>query len=198
MVYMLFCYSVLHIFSLPRENSLTIFTCENVFELQSLLHYQAYCTGKYSNSIYKQGVIFNSHKSGQQDVHAMPFLAGFWFKILTIGSHFFLVHIWLSTRKINSYLVSLMMRENVNEFLCWKHLPGVGIREIINTLAQLWKPHGTSSWTPAAQTQWQSQLEGHRATSPAPNPAPCQAAAGQSRGSVLSPTTAHLAAHAQL
>lgn len=142
MVYRLLCSSAPHIFLVPRENSLTIFTCENVFELQSLLHYQAYCTGKYSNSIYKSGVIFNSHKSGQQDT-AVPFLAGFWFKILTIGSHLFLVHIWLPTRKINSCLVSLMMWENVNEVLCWKHLPGVGIGEITKTLSQLLEVEAT-------------------------------------------------------
>lgn len=123
------------IFSFPEKFP---FTHENVFELQPLLHYQAHCTGKYSN-IYKPGVIFNSQKSGQQDT-AVPFLAGFWFKILTIASHFFLVRIWLPTRKINSHLVSLMLWENVNDVLCWKHLPGVGIREIreiTKTLPQL-------------------------------------------------------------
>lgn len=115
----------------------------------------------------------------------MPFLAGCWFKILTVGSHFFLVHIWLPTSKINPYLVSLVMWKNVNEVLCWKHLPGVGIREITTTLSQqqLWAVEAIMGPTAEHQLVRPSHSPTNPSrkgpgSHPAPNPALCQAAAG--------------------
>lgn len=101
------------IFFHPWEKSLAVFKREYVFELQPFLRYQAYCTGRYSKGASKWGVIFNSHKSRQQDT-AMPFLTGIGFRILTISTSFFSAYLPSHNKKY-CCLVSLVMWEDANE-----------------------------------------------------------------------------------